>query len=89
MLFRSLLCLHLSEVLTLSKLTDFNDMAALFGLSSVRLAIDAAKPVDQLLDPIKRDAIRLPVSMRDKYPASVPASFATASSFNPNSLRTA
>ena len=41
----------------MSKLTDFNDMAALFGLSSVRLAIDAAKPVDQLLDPIKRDAI--------------------------------
>jgi len=37
---------HSVEVLTMNKLTDFNDMAKQSGLDAVKLAIDAAKPGD-------------------------------------------
>lgn len=37
-------------MLTMNKLTDFNDMAKQSGLEAVKLAIDAAKPVDQQAD---------------------------------------
>lgn len=38
------------------KVTDFNDMAKLSGLEAVRLAIDAAKPVEQKTDPVGFDS---------------------------------
>jgi len=41
---------HSAEVLTMNKLTDFNDMARQSDLDAVKLAIDAAKPVERLPD---------------------------------------
>ncbi|MDO8811902.1 MAG: hypothetical protein Q7J38_07745 [Gallionella sp.] len=42
----------------MNKLTDFNDMAKLSGLEAVKLAIDAAKPVEQKTDPVHHDVCR-------------------------------
>ncbi|MCR4305130.1 MAG: AAA family ATPase [Gallionella sp.] len=57
----------------MNKLTDFNDMAKLSGLEAVKLAIDAAKPVEQKTDPVGFDSVH---SNKDGDAKVLPQSFA-------------
>lgn len=76
------------------KATDFNDMAKLSGLEAVKLAIDAAKPVEQKTDPVGSDLRHLngggntntPPTQPEPLPA-LPNVLPFDYSYLPNALR--